>query len=97
MAYYAARRKKPCVNRRVALQFISTMASVEGGSKSIREEEEDASSTASDDSFIVGDDILTNLLLLFYFLKYINFLYKLYGPGTYISSSFTLPSLHFSV
>ena len=58
MAYYAARRNKPRVNRRAARQFISTMASVEAGSKSDREEEEeDASSTASDDSFIVGDDI----------------------------------------
>ena len=39
----------------------------------------------------------TNLLLLLYSLEYMNFLYKLYGPGTYISSSFTFPSLHFSL
>ena len=57
MAYYAARRKKPRVYRRAARQFISTMASVEGGPNSDMEKEEDASSTASDDSLIVGDDI----------------------------------------
>ena len=37
---------------------------------------------------------LIDLVLLF-FLKYMNFLYKLYGLGTYISFSFTFQSLHF--
>ena len=59
MAFYAARHKKPRVNRGVACQFIDSMAAFEGGSKSDMEEEkeDDASRTTSDDSFIVGDDI----------------------------------------
>ena len=57
-AFYAERREKHRVNHRTARQFIDSMATMEGESKSNWEEDEDdASSTASDDSFIVGDDI----------------------------------------
>ena len=50
------RRKRRRRNRRAACQFISTISSVEGGSKS-DSKEGDASRTASDNSFVVGDDI----------------------------------------
>ena len=55
--FIADRREKRRRNCRAARQFIDTMATVDGGSKSDREEKEDTSSTALDDSFIVGDDI----------------------------------------
>ena len=58
-ASFADRREKRRLNRRAALQFIDTMAAIEGklysGPDEVEEDEDNT--TASDDSFIVGDYI----------------------------------------
>lgn len=57
-ASFDVRSKKRRVKRQGALQFIDSMAAVEGESNSDNDEEEDEEDTTeSDDSFIVGDDI----------------------------------------
>ena len=57
-ASFSYRREKRHLNHRAALQFIDSMAAVEGASNwDLDEEEEEANSTASDESFIVGVDI----------------------------------------
>ena len=76
-ASFGERRKNRCLNPRAALQFIDSMAAIEGETDcdpDAKEDKEDANSIVSDNSFIVGNNI-SDWIVLLYVATYFNFLY----------------------